>query len=95
MVSEIGVGKIIFKKSNGDDCHFATSGGYVEVADNHVILLAETIEAADEIDLERAESAFQRSNVEIDSPNSEEKRREIMQAIERAKNRIRIAKERK
>lgn len=95
MVSEIGIGEVKIKKSNGEELHYATSGGYAEVADNHVILLAETIEGAGEIEPERAEEAYQRSQAQLQGVASEETRREIKQAIERAKNRIRIAKKRK
>jgi F-type H+-transporting ATPase subunit epsilon len=95
MLAEIGVGEIKFKNSGGQDFFYATSGGYVDVANNHVTLLAETVERADEIDTARAESAFDKSHIQISDIKSEEKRLEIKQAIERAQNRIRIAKKRK
>ncbi|MBA4312637.1 MAG: ATP synthase F1 subunit epsilon [Chlorobiaceae bacterium] len=95
MLAEIGIGEIKFTNSDGQEYFYATSGGYVDVANNRVALLAETVERADEIDTVRAETAFDKSHTQISSIQSEEKRLEIKQAIERAQNRIRIAKKRK
>ena len=94
MLAEIGVGEIKFKNPNNQEYFYATSGGYVDVAKNRVTLLAETVERADEIDTPRAETAFDKSHIQISEIKSEEKRLEIKQAIERAQNRIRIAKKR-
>ncbi len=43
----------------GREHHFAVGGGFLQVADNHVIVLADTAEAAGEIDVARARRAFQ------------------------------------
>jgi F-type H+-transporting ATPase subunit epsilon len=54
MLAEIGVGEIKFKNPNNQEYFYATSGGYVDVVNNRVTLLAETVERADEIDTARA-----------------------------------------
>ena len=92
MVAEVGVGEVKFQKSSGEELHFATGGGYVEVSANHVVMLAETIEEAREIELERAEEALKRSQTMLSGVRKEEERLENKKAIERAQNRIRIAK---
>src|SRR5512139_3727692 len=38
--------------------HYAVGGGFLQVADNRVIVLADTAEAAADIDVERAKRAF-------------------------------------
>lgn len=43
----------------GREHHYAVGGGFLQVADNRVIVLADTAEAAGEIDVERARKAFE------------------------------------
>jgi F-type H+-transporting ATPase subunit epsilon len=43
----------------GREHHFAIGGGFFQVADNRAIVLADTAEAAAEIDVERARRAFE------------------------------------
>jgi F-type H+-transporting ATPase subunit epsilon len=42
----------------GREHHFAVGGGFLQVADNKVIVLADTAEAAADIDVERARRTF-------------------------------------
>jgi F-type H+-transporting ATPase subunit epsilon len=43
----------------GREHHYAVGGGFLQVADNRVIVLADTAEAAADIDVERAKRAFE------------------------------------
>ena len=43
----------------GREHHYAVGGGFLQVADNRVIVLADTAEAAAEIDVARAQKAFE------------------------------------
>ena len=43
----------------GREHHYAVGGGFLQVADNRVIVLADTAEAAGEIDVERARKAVE------------------------------------
>jgi F-type H+-transporting ATPase subunit epsilon len=43
----------------GREHHYAIGGGFLQVADNRVIVLADTAEAAGDIDVARARAAFQ------------------------------------
>lgn len=43
----------------GREHHYAVGGGFLQVAENRVIVLADTAEAAGDIDVERARRAFQ------------------------------------
>jgi len=45
----------------GREHHYAVGGGFLQVADNRVIVLADTAEAAGDIDVERARRAFAES----------------------------------
>ncbi len=53
LLSTLQIGEMS-AKSGGKEIHFAISGGFVEIHEDHVILLAETAERSDEIDIERA-----------------------------------------
>jgi F-type H+-transporting ATPase subunit epsilon len=61
LVSSIESGEAIIRKDNKEVC-LAISGGLVEVkGDNHVVVLADTAEHAEEIDEARAEEARKRA----------------------------------
>ncbi len=47
---------------------FAVSGGFVEIQNNHVVVMAETAEMAHEIDIERARQAAERAKAALRSP---------------------------
>jgi F-type H+-transporting ATPase subunit epsilon len=59
-VLEPGLVRIV--GSSGDEARLAVHGGFVEVRNNRVIMLADVAEPADEIDVERARQA--KSNAE-------------------------------
>ena len=50
---------------------FAVNGGFVEVNQNQVVVLAMTAEASDEVDAARAEAARDRALKRLDKPGSE------------------------
>ncbi len=53
----------------GNDSHeFAIGGGFVEIQANHVIILADSAERADEIDMARAEAARNRAEEMLKNP---------------------------
>ncbi|MGQ9818009.1 MAG: F0F1 ATP synthase subunit epsilon, partial [bacterium] len=60
LVSIISPGEIKIKNDNEIE-YMAISGGFVQVLPNKVIILADTAERAEEIDIERAEQARQRA----------------------------------
>jgi F-type H+-transporting ATPase subunit epsilon len=49
----------------GREHHFAVGGGFLQVSDNRVIVLADTAEAAGDIDVERARRAFQEAQERV------------------------------
>jgi len=70
---------------------FATSGGFLEIINNKVTVLAETVEPASEIDVERAKNAEKRALRRLDSGVQGEERETHEAALERARNRLRVA----
>jgi F-type H+-transporting ATPase subunit epsilon len=61
LLASIKIGKVKISDEGGTDFQYATSGGFVEVRENKVILLAETAERTDEIDVERVKAARDRA----------------------------------
>lgn len=53
-------GELIVRKGGEEDCMFV-SGGFMEVRDNKVVILADTAERAEDIDTERAQQARTRA----------------------------------
>lgn len=91
MVAAFGVGSIRVTTAGGQHIYYATSGGFLEVLENDVTVLAETAEPASDIDVERAQSAEQRALDRLRAAEGEAERLEAEKALERARNRARVA----
>ncbi len=92
LITALIPGKLSVTAQDNRDAIYALSGGFLEVSHNTVIILADAIEPADMIDLERARRAEERARERlarrtdpaIDVPRAEA-------ALARALNRIRLA----
>jgi F-type H+-transporting ATPase subunit epsilon len=91
MLAEIGVGEVTVRDAEGNLSQYATSGGVVEVKHNHVILMAESAERADEIDPKRAESARDRAKLRISEFKPETDIERAKRALQRAANRLKVS----
>jgi F-type H+-transporting ATPase subunit epsilon len=72
-------------RSNGTTKRYAVNGGYTEVLDNKVIVLTQTVEAEDEIDVDRAKKARDRAERRLggeEGPDTDTRRAEL--ALQRA-----------
>jgi len=63
----LGVGTLTYM-AGGQKRYIAVHGGFLEVAEDVVRVLADTAERAEEIDIERAKAALQRSQEESLNP---------------------------
>lgn len=91
IISTFEIGVIKVEISNNEKIFFATSGGTVEVLNNNIRILADSLEAVESIDLDRAKRALERANqrlAEKGSGNIDVKRAEA--ALARAMNRIKL-----
>ena len=84
---DIGEIKII---RNNQEKLFATSGGFADINNNKVVLVVETAEDYNSIDLSRAQESLDRAVKHLNETDVDMKR--AMDAIKRAKNRISISK---
>lgn len=89
-ITTLQIGKVKFITKEGIEKVYATSGGVVEVHENKISMLAETIESKENIDIERAQSAKQRAEKKLETATGNEI--EIAKAaLFRAINRLRVA----
>ena len=76
---------------NGAEEPLFVSGGFLEVSNDNVTVLADTAEHAEEIDQARAEEARRRAQERLAQAQSETERAELQGALERAVARLRVA----
>lgn len=92
-IASLSSGEITVKK-DGEEIILAVSGGFIEFNKNELVVLADTAEQAEEIDLKRAEEAKNRAEklreekVTMDS----EEFAQVAAAIQKQMARIRVAK---
>ena len=89
-ISSMTIGEIRIRQEDGYDDYYATSGGFVEVHQNQVLILAETCEKASDIDLNKAKEAHEHALKKMEERANYDPE-QITLAIKRAINRIRIA----
>lgn len=89
LLSTLRTGRLTVKDTAGAETVFATSGGYLEVHANTVVVLVDSAERAGDIDLSRARAAKERAERRLKShdPTIDTVRAEA--ALERALNRLR------
>lgn len=87
-------GALYFRKG-GQEIDVALSGGFLEVRDNRVTILADTAERSDEIDLARAEEARRRAAAALATREGEVDIAAAMAALGRAQARLRVAERRR
>ena len=96
LITALKPGKIEFRDGEDKVNMMAVSGGFLEVSHNQATLLADAVERAEDIDIERAQVAFDREKNRLVSAGDKETDIDlpsVKAAIERARNRIRIYEE--
>ncbi len=87
LITELGHGVLSYE-AGGKKSYMALSGGLMEVLPDHVRVLADSAEWADEVDLERAETARRRANDMLQSHEMEIDVERAQRAIRRAEARL-------
>lgn len=91
LLSSLAVGKVILRFSDEKESLYATSGGFAEVRENKVVILAETAEREDEIDVARAREARDRALKRLRDHAAEIDAARARGALVRAINRLKVA----
>jgi F-type H+-transporting ATPase subunit epsilon len=94
LMSGLQPGPLVFRKG-GVETDVALSGGFIEVLENRVIVLADTAERSDEIDAARAEEARQRAAARLATREGEMDIAMVMAALDRAQARLRVVERRR
>jgi len=90
LVGLLGIGMLSYTR--GSQKHYmAVHGGFLEVADDHVRVLADNAEHASEIDVERAQNALRRAQEAGMNPALGVDPAAALESIERAQARLEAA----
>jgi F-type H+-transporting ATPase subunit epsilon len=71
-LTALSFGELQIKREGQEDEYFAIGGGFMEVQPDHVIVLADAAEYAEEIDIARAEEARRRAEERLVMAKEEE-----------------------
>lgn len=93
LLTSLTIGKLSFV-TGGKTVHLAVNGGFMEVHDDDVIVVTETAEEPDAIDVARARASVERVDrdiVQLDAQTQPEKVAQLNRRKARALNRIKTA----
>ena len=90
LVTLLAPGELMVTQDGSEIC-IAVTGGFMEERPDHIIVLADAAERADEIDIERAEEAKRRAEERLRNPVSDIDLAKAEVALKRSLLRIRAA----
>jgi F-type H+-transporting ATPase subunit epsilon len=93
LLSKLGIGKLSYS-AGGHWRNLAVHGGFLEIRDDHVRVLADAAERPEEIDVERARRAEERARQRELDPHLGLDPADAVAAVLRAETRIAVARER-
>ena len=93
LVAMLQAGELRFRRSD-EETNLAIGGGFLEVANNRVIVLADSAERAEEIDLARAQEAQERARTLVAERGSADRAgfEQALAELRREQIRIRVAR---
>jgi F-type H+-transporting ATPase subunit epsilon len=94
LISTLAAGVLRFNQG-GESVSLALTGGFLEVSDNNVTVLADAAERDDDIDLERAEAALARAQERISSEPGNIDLERAMASLRRARVRVNLGRRRR
>ena len=94
LVSLLSQGEMSIRRQ-GEEDFFAVFGGFIEVTDNKVIILADSAERASDIDLERVASARENAESALRNREAVANLAEVEESLRRAAVRERIGQRRR
>lgn len=94
LIAALDPGEVTIRDENGQETHMAIGGGFFQVADNQAMVLADSAEAANQIDVARAQASEQRARSRLAGQLDAEhilQRERADAALKRAQARLRVA----
>ena len=95
LLTTLQPGELTIRKDGEEDVYMAISGGFLEVMNNRVVVLADTAERVDEIDEGRAEEAMQRAQEQLDTRTEDVNLERALTAIMRSQTRLKVVRRRR
>jgi F-type H+-transporting ATPase subunit epsilon len=93
LITTLSLGELRIKKGN-EEQSILVYGGFMEVRDDKVLVLADSAERAEEVDVERAETARRRAEQSIAGRESTMDLEEAQATLRRANLRLRVGQRR-
>lgn len=93
LFSLLSAGPMIVRKGT-EEQELAVFGGFIEVANNRVVILADTAERIEEIDVERAEQARERAERALQEASTAVEIEEALASLRRARVRSNLVRRR-
>jgi F-type H+-transporting ATPase subunit epsilon len=93
LVTTLAPGELRIVKGGSEE-DFAVSGGFLQVGPDRVMVLADTAERSEEIDIARAEEARRRAETELANPRPAADPAVLQAAMRRSTVRLRVAQRR-
>ena len=91
LLTQLTLGLIKITQPGGKEELFATTGGFMQVSHEKVIILADSAEHANEIDLERERAEAARMRQALELPGSNLDAEKLRQELDAVLNRIQVA----
>lgn len=95
LITGLTFGELQIKKDGQEDLFFAIGGGFMEVQPDHVVVLADAAERAEEIDVSRAEAARRRAEEFLTKAKEDVDFASAEVALRRSILRIKVAERRR
>ncbi|MDH7488156.1 MAG: F0F1 ATP synthase subunit epsilon [Anaerolineae bacterium] len=95
LLTALTEGELVIRKAGQEDEYIAIGGGFMEVGPDHVTILADSAERAEEIDVARAEAARKRAEALLAEKRDVTALAEAAAALRRSRVRLQVARRRK
>ncbi len=89
-VFDIGIVKININESGNEKEFFAVAGGVVQIENNRITILGESVENGKNIDIKRAREAERNNLIKLEKTLSSKEREKFKALIAKARNRIHV-----
>lgn len=94
LLTALQPGELVVRKE-GEETAIAVSGGFVQVLDDKVIVLADSAERAEEINEERAQEAMRRAQERLQDGTEDMNLERALASIRRAQSRLKTVQRRR
>ncbi|MCP4415052.1 MAG: F0F1 ATP synthase subunit epsilon [Chloroflexi bacterium] len=96
LLTTLSFGEVSVRHTSGEEEHFAIGGGYAEVQPDKIVVLADSAEQAEDIDVERADRARKRAEQAMNEGVTDDPDRyaQIQASLMRAQIRLDVGRKR-